>query len=332
MSPAEIELTEFFESIAGSANHIKIYKIVEGTKAYCGTAEPSVVNEDYLLKNWRGGRYHLQATMNGHYVTGGTRQITIYEPPIDPASLRARNEDISAGRDGGRDGEINILREQINRQHEMVLKILEQNSKGNNAPTLPEIMGMVRDMQAMSKPPDIMAVLPNILDLFKTSVELARDSAGGGDKGMNWIGLIEKVADKLPAMIGQVGAMRANPSRPGAERDAETMQAQADVLLREALAYLKRKHANGKTSESVCDTILDNMDDASYHNLAVLILNRPFEQIAALDADFGQEPMKSWLLKIYTDLKLGVSNEDSEPVTGPGGGASDVAGNETGDD
>ena len=83
ISPEESELLDYLEALGSSANLVKIYKVVEGRRAYCGQTEPGSITEDHILKKWGGGRYYLLALMNGKYVPGGTRALDLYKPEED---------------------------------------------------------------------------------------------------------------------------------------------------------------------------------------------------------------------------------------------------------
>ena len=67
ISPEVSELLDYMEGIAGTANLVKIYKVVEGVKAYCGRCEPGTLNEDSILKKWGAGSYYLCAFANSRF-------------------------------------------------------------------------------------------------------------------------------------------------------------------------------------------------------------------------------------------------------------------------
>jgi hypothetical protein len=319
------ELAEFLNNLGGSANRVKIFKIENGERAYCGSAELSVVNEDYILKNYRGGKYLIMATLNGQYVKGGSRQITIYEPPVDPFDLRPKAVDNSM------DGQIAILQDQIRRQHEMLLQVMQAGQ--GKQPSIGEVISIVRDMQAMTKPPDMMAVLPSLMGLFKDTMELARETAGVSDGKTDWMALIGKAMDKLPAIVGQIAMSRMTNPAAGAVPVATAEESQSmklETMLKRGIEFLKEKAIKNKDPELQADLILDNFDDPQYRILGTQLMNMPFEDFGKLDPEILNEPLRSWFLQVYNRLKEGISHVDTETdvISGQDGSDANPAGDE----
>lgn len=324
-TPAEIELKDFFENIGGNEIIIKIYKMENGQKAYCGSAEPATITEDAILRSWGGGRYVLQAISKGVFVRGASRTITLHEQPV--SAFKPAEQTVAPT------NEIAILRESINRQHEMILKMLEQN---NAQSAMPDMLEMFKAIQVMTpKTPDLSTLLPTVIDLFGKSMELARESSGGEDSKMQWFKLATGALEKLPSLVGAVMRNKTNggAAPPGNQAPVVPMDAvTAESMLREGIAWLKKKAIKGSDVSLYVDMISDNMDDPTYQNLAVLILNQPFESFAKLDPDIDREPLKAWFQSFYSQLRAAFDeHKNTDSIAGAGGGGSGAPGNEAPD-
>lgn len=320
LSQAEKELLEFFETVGGSANMIRIYKMVSGEAQFCGSAEPSVVSPEYILANYGGGKFRLTAFMNGKFISGGTKYLTIYQPPVDP--LKSLPSAVKLPETGG---EISLLREQINRQHEMLLQMLQQNQKsgGLGDMNILQIMQLVKELQP--KQADITTILPNIMDLFKSTMETAKEAAGASDGKTDWAGLIGKAIQTLPGVIGGVAAMK--QQQPSAYNPpAEQPMQDAGAALLQAIASCKPYALKGTDPALIVDWISANMDsaDPTYRQLALAILNMPYEDIQKADRDLEREPLKSWFRKLYDGLReLAGDEQTPEITTGANGSGTD---------
>lgn len=322
-NPEINELMDYLEGISTSANLVKIYKITEGRKAYCGQTEPGALNEDAILQKWGGGSYYLIAFNNGRFVAGGTRRIELYEPPADAFKNRMQQPD----NNGGNNGQLMILQEQINRQHEMMLKLLEAGQKPQMS--MGDIVGMMRDMQAMApKPPDMGAMIAPVLDLFGKTMDMARDSVGGESGKNSWFGLASSAMEKLPLIVGQMAAARGgapiqNPPETQPDAEGGDMNFIQKRIVAGGISWLKEKAKAGKSIESIADFLLDNIDDRTFGPAAMSIINSPFEDIGKVDPEILQEPLRTWFKSLYDELQRAI-NENNESSGGPGGGASDI--------
>jgi hypothetical protein len=325
-NPDQSELMDYLEGISGTANIVKIYKIIEGVRNYCGKTEPGTLNEDAILKKWGGGQYFLSAFSNGRYVQGGTRTINLFEPIEDALKQRDNNAQHEHN-----SGEISALRDSLNRQQEMILRMIEANSQKDHV-SMPEIFGMMRDMQAMApKPPDLTSLLTPVMDLFGKTMEMAKDAAsGGGDDKWSWI---KTAIEKLPAVIAPMLARAQGVPANNGGSEVQTISPE-QALVMQGLEWLKKKARSGKSWETISEMLADNMDDELFGPVAVGILNSPFESLVQFDPEIGKEPLRTWFQSLYNDLREIMKGQhgidtDSKPDAGPGGGAPDASGNET---
>jgi hypothetical protein len=170
-------------------------------------------------------------------------------------------------------------------------------------------------------------------------MEVARETAGGGDDKMSWLKVISGAIEKVPVLFGQLAAARmgggaaahagngGNPS-PGSNPAIELTPEHALVL--QGLAWLKKKAKSGKSFEATADMLADNMDDEMFGPVAVGILNAPFEEILKFDPEIAKEPVRTWFFSLYTELRkvMAIQNENTIVIAGEGGGTPDAPGNE----
>jgi hypothetical protein len=320
LTQAEIDLDRFFANIGDNADKIRIYRYEQGEKAFLDTLESSVVTEKYLKETWGGGRYYLVATLNGEYVKGGCKNIRISGPPKEPDSNR-----VESTLNPQSNGEINALRDALNRQQELLITLLTAQKDKPTGPSVAEIIQLIDGMQSrQAVAPDPSTMFSSISSLFAKAMDLAKDSAGGEDWKVTGLRMVGTALDKLPQLIGPLMAVKMNQKQPG----GETMQpapVNPDDVLREAIAQLKPRALKGTDPGLIVDWIEDNLDDVGYKNMAIVILNRPFEQIIAFDPELQNEPLKSWFQELYTGLHEALSGKEpnkadadkpSNPVAG----------------
>jgi hypothetical protein len=318
--------------MTGAAYVIKIYKIINGVRNYCGSTEPSGINEDDILRQWGGGKYTLFATLNNKYVPGGSITINLFARPIDALKPSDTSSNVVLN---AASGEVAILQQSLNRQHEMILAMLQNNQK-SESPSLIELIQVVKEMTP--KPPDMAASMASMMDLFKSSMDLAKETAGLSDGKPDWLKIVDTIAGKLPQIVGVIGAMRKAPVAPensnpeiaesAGMSDEQKQKEAANKILLATIAQLKPEAMKSTDPELIVDWIDAHRESTEYHNMAVAILNKPFEEICAMDADIGKEPLKSWFKKLYDSLReLFYERLNSDASAGTDGSDSNPDGN-----
>ncbi len=215
------------------------------------------------------------------------------------------------------------MQAEIARTNNLLLELIR--GRQTDQPTLGEIMGMVKDMQSVSRQPDIASILPSVMSVFKDTMSLARETAGGGGK-TDWLDLAGKAIDKIPALVSQIAMSRSNPLG-AAKGDDNEMDMQAALI--KGVAWLKAKALAGKDPDLQVAFILDNFDDASFYQLGKNLLRMPFEDFGKFDPEITEEPLRGWFERVYNGLKDGLKNDSTDEfATGDTGIESDLAGNE----
>jgi hypothetical protein len=316
ISPSEAELAEYFDRIGSSANKIKIYKIVAGEKQWCGTMEPGLINEEMLASNYGAGTYQLMAFYNGKYVSGGNQRLTIYSAPNQPGNTAQNAAQMQTN------SVETLMREQISRMQELMLALVAQK-QSPQGPGLADMASLLQTLQNMTpKQPSITDILPNVLDMFKMSMDTARESTG--DHKTDWMDFTGKIIDKLPGIIGQIIPARAAAARAGSPANppgGEAVESPETQILTQSIAYLKQKCLARKNPDIIVDYIADNLDDSTYREMVGIMMGRPFESFFEIDADLAREPFRGWFKAVYDGLKEALNpNEENTNDAGPVGG------------
>ena len=217
-----------------------------------------------------------------------------------------------------------MLQEQINRQHEMMLQILQAGK--SDQPNMLDLMRVMKELQPPEqKPPDITGLLAPIMGLFEKSMELAQNATAGEDSKMGWFKIISQSIEKLPGMLSMM-----LPKKNG-DQPMQTIAPEiaAQQMLTQGIAWLKKKALAGKDPDLQVEVIADNLENPEYRNLAVMILNQPFESFGQIDAEIMQEPLRTWFKQVYDGLKEAVGNEQhTNALARESGSAADPAADE----
>ncbi len=314
------ELADFYLSLGSSANLIKIYKLVEGQRAYCGSAEPAAVTEDYILKRWRGGKYFLQALNNGRYVAGGTRQVIIFEPPEDPLTSRVEIQ----RNDQNNNGEISILKDSLARQQEMIIQLIQANSQKSNS-SVGELASALKELSALQpKNADPMAMFAPVLDLVKSTLDFSKEATAGEDPKIGWLKFATQALEKVPMILGAGRPPAPYAENPPGGNDLNAIR----TFIVWGISELKKKALKGADPGLYADLILDNLDDPKWAPFVELV-NKPFVELAAYDPALNAEPLNSWFKTLFNLVKENLSGAETEFTSGAPGSGADVKGNET---
>jgi hypothetical protein len=313
-SMEELDFSEYLESLGPTTNLIKIHKYIDGTRKYCGRVEPSVMKvegEEYLLRHWGGGKYYLMAFFNGRYVQDGSRLIEVFEIPEEKKVQIAALDSVSQSA---------FLQAEIQRQHEMVLRLLEgQKAPAPQGPNLTDIVAALGTMKNLvPQPPGLESVLPGLVGLMKFAKEAVSDSSS---KESSFGSIVESALKAIPMIFGGLQNMKGNGA-PAAVPDQNVLSPeQAEKqLLTQAVQRLKQEAVSGLDPELVVGWISSHQEDVGYRNMAVILLNRQFETLFQVDSDLEKEPLRSWFKKVYDELRKvfidGDSSQESEPIAG----------------
>jgi hypothetical protein len=322
LTDSELQLAEYLDSLENTANKIKVQRLNDGVWQFCDTLDLGAVSEKLIAQKFGGGQYRLIPTLNGRYVKGGTREISIYKPP----------EDLIKPVEKVGETEISLLKDQLNRQQELLIEMLHGAQNRPQEPmSLKDVVEVVKMLNEGTKGPSMM----DIMEVIKTGLNIVQETAGGGDTKMEWVKVISAIAEKIGPIFPALGAAAMGKLRQAGTPapEAAERQEQIRVIIARAFDYLKKKCLKGRDPLDVAEMVLDNMDDDEYKPLAMLILQHPFDELIKADPEIEKEPFKSWFLTLYNELRSGVFNANDEGpiIAGEGGDNPDAADHEASD-
>jgi hypothetical protein len=292
------DVATFFGQFGAEASRVKLLRVEHAGKlAYVGTYSPGEVNEEMIKESCGPGQYKVQLQdAQGRYVTSkmiyidGSRQLW----EMTRAQAYAAGAAPAAKTDNG--NQLEFLRDQLNRQHEMILKMIEQKN-GAQSPGMSEIIPVVTQLLDRLKPADPAGSIRNVMEAFSKGIEVAGAAIGGEDAKMTWLKVIERAAEMIPKTVEHLQLAR----------NGQPAAAPADPLAaaKQGIAYLKTKAIAGKDVDLYIDLLGDNLDDPSWRPL-VEQLYRPYDEIAkTLDAELLNEPYRTW----FSALRDGILGE-----------------------
>src|SRR5262245_21242230 len=318
-------IREFYNSRASDDAVVMILRHTEsGHAEFVAQGSPTVIDEPWIQTRFGGGRYIFRLrTPEGEYLA----QSTVFIAAPSALSMAGAGPPATGeGADGAR-LQIDLLREQLSRQQEMMLHLIDRpapaaapGGAGGNLLQLVQAVGALRELASPQ------SQVQGVIDALSEGLKLGMKQStppDAVDKVSTVLKIVDKVGEMLPRVIGPPGApppqgspVHAAPAPSGspapAAAPAEDMQ---KSMLQNAIRYLKTRI--GRDPGVWADWILENLDDPNWAPLATLI-DKPFEEIAAYigDDDLNREPYRSWFARLLGELKNGFSNPDTDGATG----------------
>ncbi|MCK9570737.1 hypothetical protein M0R72_17440 [Candidatus Pacearchaeota archaeon] len=308
------ELIEFLSNIGDDDVQIKVYKNANGSQSYCFTANPSTLSEDSIRQSYGGGRYILKALRNGKYLKGGCKVLNLLEPITPLPQAIPQTLQINPGGNA----ELEMMKENMRQQNMLLIELIKAN--GQQKSSLADMIPILQFLQSSQpKAPDTSSTMSGIMEFMSKAVDIARDMVNP-EKEESWPGMIGKALENLGPMIGGIMAARQGaplqiPERTAAggqgagltvgEGEGENMKVPAgqEAILRQTIAYLKKRAIAGKDPALMVDWIVDNLDDPMYRSLGVTFINLPYEVLIKADAELAMEPYKKWFGDLISMLK-----------------------------
>jgi hypothetical protein len=318
------DIDEFFKNLTGSPNKIRIQKIINGEAVFCGNVDPLLVNENYIHQNFGGGRFRLLAMKNGQYIRGGSHEIVIYDPSLDPIKTPYNFMQNPAGlRQDTGNLEMSILRDQINRQHEFMLKMLERNNGPGEKLQLLEVLQLAKELNP--KGPDFLSAMPGIIELIHKAIEMGKESGTSADSKVEMFKMIAgSIKDVLPIITGMLmkksnapiasstfPAEVYNPVNADAPLPPIDEKAEMRKLTIAAINDLKGFAKMEIDPDAILDSVLSRITkEPRVKNLSIIIVNQDFSEIQKCDSDLMSDPIKSWFERFHKGLREALSDDN----------------------
>src|SRR5262245_15586372 len=311
----EEEIQNFVQSFGGDVCRVSVYRLNKAGKlAYVGSLSPGAVTESLIQETYGEGEYNIRLLdERGKFLM--RRSIVIEGPRREPVTGLG----LAANSDGNR-VQIEMLQQQMMRQHEMLLAMIQKAGNSGSsakelAEALVELRKVVKPTESESKPTDALESIRSAIDLLNEGIKLAGKTSRGGNEGESkletWRGILEAVPGIVSAVStlrpGQtVGLQPAGAPPQGAPQPNPHIGEQSGVelaFLKQTFAYLKGKAAAGKSVDLMIDWIAENLDEPPWLPLTQRILAMPFEELGSIDPDTQVEPLRSWFYQLYHGLK-----------------------------
>jgi hypothetical protein len=314
-------IREFYNSRASDDAVVMILRHTEsGHAEFVAQGSPAVIDEPWIQSRFGGGRYIFRLrTPEGEYLAQST--VFIAAPAATAANCVSSPAD--GGTAAGANLQIDLLREQLARQQEMMLHLIDRPAPaaapagaGGN---LLQVVQAVASLRELASP---QSQIQGVIDALSEGLKLGMKQStppDTTDRISSVLKIVDKVGEMLPRVIGPPGApppqgtspVHAAPSSaPGTPSPAAAPDLQKEML-GNAVRYLKTRI--GRDPGIWADWILENLDDPNWAPLAALI-EKPFEEIAVYigDDDLNREPYKSWFARLLAELKNGLTSSDSD--------------------
>jgi hypothetical protein len=316
--PEAEEVNSFLSRLAIQEGRAAVYRMGKsGAREWCLNAGLADVNEEWIFDNCGPGKYLIRVMdARGRYIQSITLMI----------AERKEEKSAAAPVNAVADMQVALLRDQLNRQQEILLKMLERSSQPPQPPpqqSIGELVAALKGIWDMTpKAADPTHGISTIINSLTKGIELAQAASSGDDK-MSWIRIIEHVADKFPgltqAVVGAAGGV--NDGAPSTAQSGDTSAPHpgngngdpVKLFLRQSIGYLKKKALMRQDPEMWVEWISNNLDEEHWLRLAQL-LQQPFERIAEVDPEISSEPLRSWFMQLFNGLRDALSGR------GPGGG------------
>jgi hypothetical protein len=313
-APLPSETTEIDGSIEemlgrldlGNEGTVCVYRYVKhGAKEYCARVPPADLDEDFIREQFGGGKYFLRVVDGrGRYVRSFSLSIAQERTQTAPAPVPA-----AAANGGASDVQIQLLREQLARQHEMLLRLMEGNAKPPAA--VNDIVEGIARIHALTPKQESALGLSDLMAAFRQGIEIAREVGTGGDEKMGWVHLIERVLEKAPALVGGIASaarpelnLSQAPAAPSPKENGHML------LLRSVLPFLKQKCLRQSDPGLYVDFVMDGNLDGPQLAALYKLLAEPYEQLGEIDPELLTEPYRAWFLKLFDGLRDALQSSD----------------------
>lgn len=334
----EQEYADFLSNMGTSIAKVFIYRIPKaggGGMQFVDEVGMEAVTESSIKEIYGGGKYLLKfRDSNNHW--RGNRNIEIAGPSKDPGTTTVSPGSVPTN-ENFFTAQITMIQANADRQHEMLLKLIETMGKGTAAPAvsmkdMAETMAILKGLSGGDK--DAIGELRKVLALSK-------ELAPGEHTEESFTSVAKQVAGKVLEHFSAPPNPQQNPNgrHQASVVDISTKapmseQQQADKNMQDWLtaqiAFLKQKAKQGRDKQdpdSWIDYMFENDDEPGcVAVLSAVSQGIPFEALLQFDPEIGQDAaLKSWFQSLYDGIREELSKSHVDPSR-PSGDAGDPAG------
>jgi hypothetical protein len=190
---------------------------------------------------------------------------------------------------------VQMLQNQLQFAQQMVLQLL--GNRSSESTPMSEIVSAIKDMHSISggngKDP---------VDLIIKGMELANKANGNGVSGDWKTELITTAREAIGPVLGALSQRPQQPT-PGEQQMIPASTNTPDVIVRDAIKWLKGKILFGLTPDLAVDWILQNGNDPQYQPILATALNGTIDNFIAVDSEIGNEPYRTWFTTAIQMIK-----------------------------
>ena len=282
----------------------KVYKLNSGSRSFCfETQEP--VDEVSVQAQYPTGGKFIVLEYNSLNQIINTTHIDIEPKPI-----------AHVPGNGVADFQLRVLMDELNFTRQMMLKMIEGKTDGNNGRPDTSLGELAQAMQMLHQ----LSPQTNASDLILKGMELGMKANGGAD----WkASLVDAAKDIAPAVVQVIGAAKQNPPIPQGQTMIESTPAS---LVKSGIDWLKPKILSGMEPGLAVSWVIQNSNDALCQQLIAQAVRGDVSNFAEFDPEINNEPFKSWFVNAIQQLKEWYAEQSAATGDSIGGTGDDTDG------
>ena len=260
-------------------------KLYDGSGAFCyRLPDPQSIDEEIIRKRCGSGKFVIRI-----YVSG------VYKHSI-PLAIRQLSspEERSAG---------SLTPDRHSDFLEKLCLQLAENKSASTGPSLADLTGALANLDSLRGKQE------SALDIFQKGLDFAQSVSGQTDWKTD---LIRTAKDAIPTIKEMVMGVKGMP----AQANTPTQALPQPEMIKQGLAYMKKKAIGGMDPGLVVDWVVNNAEE--YQGLIHAVLTTPFEEFVKIDAEIGTEPFKQWFRTIFDGLRQSFTPVNSMDVDSGG--------------
>jgi hypothetical protein len=332
ISAPDQALQDYLKGIGEDNLSVKIFKQKVGTSkySYCGETTVDLADEAFIQKNFGEGKYQIRCFYEGKFKGARTIEIEqgIKNPeeedsgPVFLPSPAASLDPMTL--------QLEMIREDARTNREILLKMLDRNTGDRtSAMELAQVMAMLNSMKpAQSEGASPMKMFSEMVPFIREMMKLMGGNPPEPEEG-GWLGIANKVITQVPDIMK---IFRSNPAplqsaepengnTPAIAPQAAALMLPPEMVkqLQWVFSLLKNRAAVNADPLTFVDLAMNTLD-IQQTQVIISLLDKPYEEIAALDAELLTPLYRPWFETFFRELKNAIIERNTA-----GGSESDGA-------
>ena len=271
------------------------YRFYDNDGGYCYSSPE--LDYDRARRETKGGKNCKLGVFIGNKII---RMVPFPLSPIDPTVPPATNSN------GNGHSEMGFLKE-------LLLKLIEKGNTSQTAAPVPTLADMTT---ALANLDTLRGKQESAMETFIKGLEFGQSQSGQTDWKTD---LIRTAKDALPHVTEAITAMRGGNPVPHPNGNT-TVQIPPEQMIKEGLAYLKKKANAGIPPDLILDWVVNNVED--YQDFLRMALNTEWDRIVEFDPEIGTPRYITWFKSVFDGLRREFIESNSMDEH-PGGNSGD---------